>query len=265
MRVNSIVGDRLGPARLLDDRELAADRRGFSCKLDPLMTDTTLLFTLTDSDGIESRDPVRLTLVATPDQPPQLAVQLDGIGTAITPAARVAVSGQITDDYGIGRVWFERAIDQQQPHTHVIAELRRPRAVYNLTDAGLDLRELGLKPGQRLSVSVKAADLCSLGHGPNVASTEAWLLDVVTPDQLRAMLGGAGVGVAAAIRADDPGDGRHARSAGADGSLAGRARDQGAGAGQGRISKSEILRSEILRSPNLQITETSNSRCRARR
>ena len=188
VRVNGIVGDRLGPARLLNDRELAADRRGFSCKLDPLMTDTTLLFTLTDSDGIESRDPVRLTLVATPDQPPQVAVQLDGIGTAITPVARVAVSGQITDDYGIGRVWFERAIDRQHPHTHVIAELRRPRAVYNLTDAGLDLRELGLKPGQRLSVSVKAADLCSLGRGPNVAGTEAWLLDVVTPDQLRAIL-----------------------------------------------------------------------------
>ena len=227
VRVNSVVGDRAGPARSLGDHELAADRRGFSYKLDPLMADTTLLFTLTDSDGIESRDPVRLTLVATPDQPPQVAVQLDGIGTAITPAARVAVSGQITDDYGIGRVWFERAIDQQQPRTHVIAELRRPPAVYNLADVGLDLRELGLKPGQRLSVSVKAADLCDLGHGPNVASSEAWLLDVVTPDQLRAMLGGAGVGVAAAIRADDPGDERHARSAGADAVLTGRKRRRG--------------------------------------
>ena len=54
-------------------------------------------------------------LVPTPDQPPQMAVQLDGIGTAITPQARVAVAGRIADDYGIGRVWFERAIDQQEP------------------------------------------------------------------------------------------------------------------------------------------------------
>ncbi len=188
VRVNSVVGDRAGPARLLGDSELAADRRGFSCKFDPLMTDTTLLFTLTDSDGIESRDPVRLTLVATPDQPPQMSVQLDGIGTAVTPTARVAVSGQVSDDYGVGRVWFERAVGQQQPHAHAIAEFRRPQAVYNLANKALDLRELGLKPGQRLSVSVKAADLCSLGHGPNIASTDVWLLDVVTPDQLRAML-----------------------------------------------------------------------------
>jgi hypothetical protein len=188
VRVNSIVGDRVGPAMLLDTQELAADRRGFSCRLDPLTTDTTLLFTLTDSDGIESRDPLRLTLVAAPDQPPQLAVQLEGIGTAITPTARVAVSGQISDDYGIGRIWFERAIDQQQRHAHPLADLRHPPAVYNLSGAGLDVRELGLKPGQKLLVSVKAADLCDLGHGPNTASTETWLLDVVTPDQLRAIL-----------------------------------------------------------------------------
>jgi hypothetical protein len=37
-------------------------------------------------------------------------------------------------------------------------------------------------------VSVKAADLCTLGKGPNVGSGEQWLLDVVTPEQLRALL-----------------------------------------------------------------------------
>jgi hypothetical protein len=115
-------------------------------------------------------------------------VQLDGIGTAVTPTARVAVTGRIEDDYGIGRVWFERAIGQQEPRNRIIAEFREAPAVYNLADQGLELRELGLKPGQKLSVSVKAADLCDLGHGPNVASSEGWLLDVVTPEQLRAIL-----------------------------------------------------------------------------
>ena len=55
------------------------------------MKDTTLLFTLTDTDGITSREPVRLALVALADQPPQMAVQLDGIGTAMTPQARIPV------------------------------------------------------------------------------------------------------------------------------------------------------------------------------
>ena len=67
------------------------------------MKDTTLLFTLTDSDNIQSRDPVRLALVPIADQPPQLAVQLDGIGTAVTPQARIPAVGRIADDYGIDR------------------------------------------------------------------------------------------------------------------------------------------------------------------
>jgi hypothetical protein len=187
VRVNSVVSDRAGPVRMLRQEELAADRRGFSCKLDSLMADTTLLFALTDSDGIEGR-PVQLTLQATPDQTPQIAVQLDGIGTAITPLARVAVTGRITDDYGVGRVWFERTIDQQKPRTHPIADLRQPPAVFSLSDEGLDVRDLGLKAGQKLSVSVKAADRCELGSGPNVAGSEAWQFDVVTPEQLQAML-----------------------------------------------------------------------------
>jgi hypothetical protein len=188
VQVNSIVGDRAGPARMLSDGEMAADRRGFSCVIEPLMADTTLLFTLTDTDGIQSREPVRLMLVPTPDKSPQMALQLDGIGTAVTPLARVAVSGKITDDYGVGRVWFERVIDQQKPASRTIAELPKSPAAYNLADDALELRELALKRGQKLLVSVKAADRCDLGHGPNVSSSERWLLDVVTPEQLRAML-----------------------------------------------------------------------------
>jgi hypothetical protein len=189
VQVSSVVGDRPGVSKMLRDRDLSDDRRGFSYSLSsPVTADTTLLFTLTDSDEIQSRDPVRLMLVPTPDQPPQVAVQLDGIGTAITPQARVAVAGRVADDYGVGRVWFERAIDQQEPKMRVIAELPKAPAVYNLVGEGLEVRELGLKPGQKLLVTVKASDLCDLGHGPNAAAGERWLLDVVTPEQLRAML-----------------------------------------------------------------------------
>jgi hypothetical protein len=45
-----------------------------------------------------------------------------------------------------------------------------------------------LVAGQKLEVGLKAADLCDLGEAPNVGSGERWLLDLVTPDQLRAML-----------------------------------------------------------------------------
>ena len=96
------------------------------------MKDTTLLFTLTDTDGIKSRDPVRLVLVPLLDQPPQMAVQLDGIGTAVTAGADPR-RRPVTDDYGLGRVWFEHAIDQQKPGRRAIGEFRTaPRSSHGL-------------------------------------------------------------------------------------------------------------------------------------
>jgi hypothetical protein len=188
VQLTSIVGDRPGPAQTLAERSLTADRRGFSCSLPPLVADTTLLLTLLDADGIKNREPIRLILVPTPDEPPQMAVRLDGIGTAITPKAHVAVAGQITDDYGIARVWFEWTIDQQDPRCHPIADLPEAPGVFSLAGAALDVSGLALRPGQKMLLCVKAADLCDLGRGPNVSTSERWMLDVVTPERFRAML-----------------------------------------------------------------------------
>jgi hypothetical protein len=52
----------------------------------------------------------------------------------------------------------------------------------------MQVHNLNLAPGQRLLLGVKAADLHSLGKGPNVGVGDRWLLDVVTPEQLRTML-----------------------------------------------------------------------------
>ncbi len=166
VRVNSVVGDRAGPARLLD--RAGAGSRPPRLLLQARAADDRHHAAVYADRQRRHREPRSgaAELGGHARQPPQMAVQLDGIGTAITPAARVAVSGQISDDYGIGRVWFERAIDRKRPHTHPLAELPQAPAVYNLANAGLDVRELGLKPGQRLLVSVKAADLCDLGPRP---------------------------------------------------------------------------------------------------
>jgi hypothetical protein len=38
--------------------------------------------------------------------------------------------------------------------------------------------------GERLTLAVRAADLCTFGNGPNIGSGETWQLDVVTDDEL---------------------------------------------------------------------------------
>jgi hypothetical protein len=121
------------------------------------------------------------------DQQPQLDVRLQGIGPAITPQARIPAVGKITDDYGVARTWFEYAIDKEKPKEAPIAELA-DRPTEHQLDAAIEAYDLLVKPGQKLTLGVKAADRCALGAGPNVGSSERWLLDVVTPSQLRTML-----------------------------------------------------------------------------
>lgn len=188
VQIHGLVGDRPLPQVLLEQSQLTADHRGFSHAIPSVQKDTTLLFTLTDTDGITGREPVRLALVPTPDEPPHMQVALDGIGTAITTRARVPMTGRIIDDYGVRRVWFEYDVDSQKPSRRAIAELQEAPASYSLAGACFEAGDLTLKPGQKLLLSVNAADLRDLGDGPNIASSERWLLDVVTPEQLRAML-----------------------------------------------------------------------------
>ena len=189
--------DRVQIDAMLDDQPLApevlridrpqGDRRSFDYTIARLDKDTTLLFTLTDVDGIRSREPVRLLLAAMPDESPRVAVQLRGVGSAITAKARLPVAGQVTDDYGVARAWFEYALDQQTPASQPIAQPADQPTAWRLDDA-MDIRPLGLTAGHKLTFGVKAADGCTLKTGPNVGAGERWVLDIVTPEQLRTLL-----------------------------------------------------------------------------
>jgi hypothetical protein len=116
VQIDRVTEDaKAGQPTVLEAEQLSADRRQFDYKLKSLDKDTTLLVTLFDTDGIKSREAIRLGLVAVPDQTPQIAAQLDGIGSAITPKARIAITGRVTDDYGIGKIWFEYGVEPQPP------------------------------------------------------------------------------------------------------------------------------------------------------
>ncbi|MGW8257722.1 MAG: hypothetical protein ACWGMZ_09580, partial [Thermoguttaceae bacterium] len=142
------------------------------------------------TNGIKSAEPVRLSLTAVPDQTPQVAVVLDGIGTGLTPQARVPVSGQVRDDYGIDKICFQYAVDKSKPDLSpiIIAPGHPIEIELNARNAAFDLRSLKLKPGQKLLIGVQASDLCALGKGANVGEGERWLFDIVSPEELLASL-----------------------------------------------------------------------------
>ena len=74
----------------------------------------TLQFTLRDTDGFKARDPIFLTLVAVPDEPPEVKVRLVGTREpVVTPKGRLPVTGMITDDQGLGRAWWDYTVEER--------------------------------------------------------------------------------------------------------------------------------------------------------
>ncbi len=134
---------------------------------------------------------MRLPLAAVADQPPQVAAQLEGIGTAITPQARVPVAGRVIDDYGIGKVWFEYAVDQDETAASVRsafpagipAEFKLDFPRRRLGGAGFET-EAGPKTARRR----QGGRPVQFGQRSQHRRGRTWLLDVVTPDQLQIML-----------------------------------------------------------------------------
>lgn len=162
--------------------------RRFSHRLAPIASDRTLSFTMLDTDGVQNRVPVRLAISAVPDAVPAVDVRLEGIGTAITPRARLPLVGRVEDDYGISRVWSEYTIDDGDPKSSELAAAT-DLAEIEVNDA-FDVTPLELKPGQKLSVAAKAADNRDLpgDDSRNIGSGERYLLEVVTPDRLLTLL-----------------------------------------------------------------------------
>jgi hypothetical protein len=185
--VEKLTGEQREPVATLRPSS-SNDRKQFKLEFGRLLEDTVLLFTLTDTDGITGRDPVRLALSAVPDDPPQVAVRLRGIGSAIVPDARLPVTGKISDYYGVKDAWFEYHVGDAEP-TRAPLKFGASGSVSDKT-AALDARlfEPRLQPGQTLHVVTRASDAFDVTDKPNVGSGERYQLEVVSLDQLRVML-----------------------------------------------------------------------------
>ncbi len=182
-----VDGSSASKARVDVAAEIGRPVDRFAYDIPPLEQDKILLFTLMDSDGIRSLDAVRLAIAAVPDEPPQVNVVLKGIGTAITPDARLPVAGEISDDYGVTKAWFDFHADDAAPQRRPLAAKIDGQEKLEVADV-LNVDELGLQPKQRFHVAVHAADGCTLGSGPNQGQGQRQVLEVVTAEQLRSIL-----------------------------------------------------------------------------
>ncbi len=163
-----------------------------------LEQDDVLLLNVTDVDRVSSREPYRVSVAAVRDEVPQVVVRLSGIGTAITPDAILPFKGKLTDDYGLARAWFQYQVDSGAADSRPLAAQPSGQASLEEIDAfdtrALDestgKRALVLRPGQKLSLTLRATDYFDLNDGPRAGSSQLFTLDVVTMAELLAQLEG---------------------------------------------------------------------------
>ncbi|MCA9262388.1 MAG: hypothetical protein KDA60_01010 [Planctomycetales bacterium] len=169
----------------------ADDAQTFEYAFGTLEATTELEITLHDTDGVSSQTPHRIVLVAKEDEAPQVDVRLTGISSAITPEARLPVQGAVRDDYGVRRTWFSVESEGASPYELDLAEVET-----DALSAAFDLRErrsadderLELQPESRITFSVRAEDKYDLEAAPHVGESDRYELDVVTANQLVALL-----------------------------------------------------------------------------
>lgn len=176
------------PPTAVLDREVAPD--SITAVIELLDADTALSVDFTDLDGITNQEPLTMILSAVADEPPTVTVRLFGISNAVTPRARLPLVGSLSDDHGLASA---AALVSRGEHEFVtpIGLLAAGVPLVELPSAApllVPLEPLALTAGDRLEVRVTATDSCGLTSGPNTGTSDTWILEVITPDALRAML-----------------------------------------------------------------------------
>ena len=141
------------------------------------------------SDGICSSRVQQFVVSAIKDQPPQVDLVLQGIGTSITENAILPISGKIKDDYDVKDAWIETVLDENPLLKSPLSVQSDGKAVSQLDlKAMRDGGQLVAKVGSTLGLNVAAEDYLNLLNEPHVGRASVIQLGVVTPDQLLIML-----------------------------------------------------------------------------
>ncbi len=183
------------------------DRRQVQLTLADFDAATTINLVPRDTDGISAQAPYRYFLGVVLDEPPELQIRLRGIGSAVTPIARIPVEAIATDDYGVEQLLISVSpadeVDSQS--ASVSPELNRDGEA----ETELDLRDLvadeklpELKPGGAINLIGEATDRYDLGS-QHVDSKRGFSVAGRRPGRVIGIDGASRVGAASEVGTDD--------------------------------------------------------------
>ncbi|RJP32721.1 MAG: hypothetical protein C4547_13470 [Phycisphaerales bacterium] len=149
---------------------------------------TTCHFALTDAGGLTNRRPVRFAIRIQPDEPPTVRLVTPGAGEMLTPEARLIADVEVADTYGIATIELQVDVQKNAPSTRTIVPRGfTPGVTHARASIELPLHDEGVSPGERLTLTLRAADFDDVS-GPNVAASDPRVFRIVTREELLAEL-----------------------------------------------------------------------------
>lgn len=169
--------------------ENEAPSESWAIPLGPLDSSILAEFRVWDKDGICSSRVQQFVISSIVDQPPQVDMVLDGIGTAITEVATIPVQGKVKDEYDVREVWIEALYGEGVPLREDIANVvdgsvAKVIDIKELKDTG----KLPIQAGGSLALTLVASDYYDLVSEPHLGKANTVQLSVVTSDQLLLLL-----------------------------------------------------------------------------
>lgn len=165
-------GDRVLPV-------LRSSERSFQTELD-LNENDPITVHLKDEDGIQP-EPFLIHVSALEDRPPIVEADLEGVGRAITPLARLPFRVRVGDDFGVRSAAFRLKVDAgERPDQPIPTEGQDPLAIEGLF--AIEAESLALEPMGKLSVHVTASDANPLPTAESSQSNE-FVFEIITPEE----------------------------------------------------------------------------------
>ncbi|MEX0824558.1 MAG: polyketide synthase [Pirellulaceae bacterium] len=174
------------------DLQISSDGKQFALTLSDLREPTTVIAVPIDRETISGQSPYRYFLGVAADAPPEIEIRLRGIGTAVTPMARLPIEGRVEDDYRLALSDLRVSeADGQKPQSASVpidpdrnGRFQSELDLRDLVDAG---RMPELSVGEAIVVFGEATDDYDLGE-PHVARSEIFRLELVSPEDLLSLL-----------------------------------------------------------------------------
>jgi hypothetical protein len=144
---------------------------------------------LWDDQGVCSNRVQQYVISTIVDNPPQVDMVLDGIGSAITELALLPIVGKVRDEYDVNEIWLELA-NGEEPLRRSDIDIRGTEEIRTQIDCK-ELRDAGtmvLQPKSTLALSLAASDYYDLSPEPHVGRSGLIQLSIVTPDELLLLL-----------------------------------------------------------------------------